>query len=1126
LFDADGGAAGLSATLTYATDLFDESTMVLFAERFVRVLEAVVADSSVVVGDIGVLGVAERDVVVSGWNGTSRVLEGVSGSGGVSLASLFVDRVVEVPGAVAVVFGGERLSYGEFGERVFRLARWLIGEGVGPEVLVGLGMRRGVDLLVGMYAVVVAGGAYVPLDPDLPVERNGFIVEVASPVLVLVSGGGDVGVFAGMGVGVSVVDVGSLDVSGFSGEVVGDGERLSVLRGSNAAYVIFTSGSTGRPKGVAVSHEAIVNRLLWMQDTYQLTGSDVVLQKTPFTFDVSVWEFFWALQVGASVVVAIPDGHRDPNYLARLIADESVTTMHFVPSMLAVFVSELEARGTRLPSLRMIFASGEALPAATAQRVFSALPHISLHNLYGPTEAAVDVTFHEVRPDESVIPIGAPVWNTRVFVLDRRLSPVPVGVEGELYLAGVQLARGYVGRPDLTADRFVAHPVPEARVRGERLYRTGDVVRWNARGELDYVGRSDFQVKLRGLRIELGEIETILLEQNSISQAAVLVRDEQLVAYVVTDAADFDSASVRAALGSKLAEYMVPSVFVELEEFPLGSSGKLDRKALPAPVVVIKEFRAPTTPVEEIVADTFAGVLGLERVGLDDDFFELGGNSLIATQLVSRLGQVLNTKIGVRELFEASSVADLATRIASQVGSGSVRALIAVARPERIPLSLAQQRYWFLNQYDTTSAVDNIPFAVRLSGELNVAALEAAMMDLIARHESLRTIYPDSLDGPRQEILHVEEADADLAVVDVQEVDIRRRVIDLMMTAFDVTTEIPRAAKLFKLADDDYVLAFVIHHVSADGASMAPLVRDVMVAYAARSAGEAPGWAPLPVQYADYALWQRETLGSEKDPDSIASQQVSYWKAALAGLPDQLDMPSDRPRPAHQSFRGDSVRFTVDAELHRALLELSRRHHTTLFMTMHAAFAVLLARLSNVSDIAVGTPVAGRGDKALDDMIGMFVNTLVFRSRVDSSMTFEELLAQTRETDLQAFAHADVPFERLVEVLNPVRSTARNPLFQVGLSFQNMTRASLELPGLTLAPVDVNSPLAKTDLQLTIFDGTTADGRPAEINAEFTFATDLFDRSTVDGFAERLVSVLRAVVGDSSVVVGDVELVG
>ncbi|MET4050658.1 amino acid adenylation domain-containing protein, partial [Rhodococcus sp. UYP5] len=898
------------------------------------------------------------------------------------------------------------------------------------------------------------------------------------------------------------------------------------MRGSNAAYVIFTSGSTGRPKGVAVSHEAIVNRLLWMQDTYGLTTSDVVLQKTPFTFDVSVWEFFWALQVGASIVVAIPDGHRDPNYLARLIADESVTTMHFVPSMLAVFVSELEGRETRLPSLRMIFASGEALPAATAQRVFSTLPHISLHNLYGPTEAAVDVTFHEVRPGETVIPIGAPVWNTRVFVLDRRLSPVPVGVEGELYLAGVQLARGYVGRPDLTADRFVAHPVPEARVRGERLYRTGDVVRWNADGELDYVGRSDFQVKLRGLRIELGEIETILLEQNSISQAAVLVRDEQLVAYVVTDSADFDSAAVRTALGSKLAEYMVPSVFVELEEFPLGSSGKLDRKALPAPVVEIKEFRAPTTPVEEIVADTFAGVLGLERVGLDDDFFELGGNSLIATQLVSRLGQVLNTKIGVRELFEASNVADLATRIASQVGSGGVRALIAVARPERIPLSLAQQRYWFLNQYDTTSAVDNIPFAVRLSGELNVAALEAAMMDLIARHESLRTIYPDSLDGPRQEILHVEESDADLAIIDVEEIDIRRRVIDLMMTAFDVTTEIPRAAKLFKVADREYVLAFVIHHVSADGASMAPLVRDVMVAYAARSAGEAPGWAPLPVQYADYALWQREVLGSEDDPDSIASQQVAYWKSALSGLPDQLDLPSDRRRPTHQSFRGDAVRFTLDATLHGALLELSRKHHTTLFMTMHAAFAVLLARLSNVSDIAVGTPVAGRGDKALDDMIGMFVNTLVFRSRVDSSMTFEELLAQTRETDLQAFAHADVPFERLVEVLNPVRSTARNPLFQVGLSFQNMTRASLELPGLTVSAVDVNSPLAKTDLQLTIFDGAMEGGRPAEIHAEFTFAADLFDVVTVDGFVERFVRVLEAVVADSSVVVGDIGVLG
>ncbi|WP_368655873.1 amino acid adenylation domain-containing protein, partial [Rhodococcus sp. 1168] len=930
------------------------------------------------------------------------MLEGVSGSGGVSLASLFVDRVVEVPGAVAVVFEGERLSYGEFGERVFRLARWLIGEGVGPEVLVGLGMRRGVDLLVGMYAVVMAGGAYVPLDPDQPAERNGFIVEVASPVLVLVSGGGDVGVFAGGGV--SVVDVGSLDVSGFSGEVVGDGERLSVLRGSNAAYVIFTSGSTGRPKGVAVSHEAIVNQISWLSERFGLGPADVVLQKTPVTFDVSLWELFGTLLSGGRLVLAAPDGHRDTRYLAQVIADEAITMTSFVPSMLSVFVAETAGFETEsFRSLRVVLVAGEALPMSVVRSFERALPGVALHNLYGPTEFTVHATEGVVRSSDGAVTIGSPVWNTRALVLDERLHPVPVGVSGELYLAGTQLARGYVSRPDLTAERFVAHPIPEASARGERLYRTGDVVRWNADGEIEYIGRSDFQVKLRGLRIELGEIEATLLEQNSVSQAAVIVRDEQLVAYVVTDSADFDSAAVRTALGSKLAEYMVPSVFVELEEFPLGSSGKLDRKALPDPVVEIKEFRAPTTPVEETVADTFAGVLGLERVGLDDDFFELGGNSLIATQLVSRLGQVLNTKIGVRELFEASSVADLAARIASQVGSGGQRALVAVDRPAQIPLSLAQQRYWFLNQYDTTSAVDNIPFAVRLSGELDVPALAAAVADLIARHESLRTVYPDSMEGPHQKILPVGEANASLEIADVQEDDVRHRVIDLMMTAFDVTTEIPRAAKLFKLAEDEYVLAFVIHHVSADGASMVPLVRDVMVAYAARSAGEAPGWAPLPVQYADYALWQRETLGSEKDPDSIASQQVSYWKTALAGLPDQLDMPSDRPRPAHQSFRGDSVRFSVDADLHRALLELSRRHHTTLFMTMHAAFAVLLARLSNVSDIAVGTPVAGRGDKALDDMIGMFVNTLVFRSRVDSSMTFEELLAQTRASDLQAF---------------------------------------------------------------------------------------------------------------------------
>ncbi|WP_156525200.1 non-ribosomal peptide synthetase, partial [Rhodococcus ruber] len=498
--------------ITYATDLFDASTVAGFAARFVRVLEEVVADPSVAVGDLEILEPGERSRVLEVWNDTGHAVPAVT------LVGLFEEQVRRSPQAPAVTFDGVSLTYGEFAGRVRRLARHLVSVGVGPESLVGLAMRRSIDLLVGMYAVVEAGGGYVPLDPDQPAERNGYILEVAAPVVVLTTTRDGFVVPGESSVRTLVLD--ELDVSGYSGAPVSDAERRAPLRGSNTAYVIFTSGSTGRPKGVAVSHAAIVNRLVWMQGRYGLTGADVVLQKTPFTFDVSVWEFFWPLQVGARLVVAAPDGHRDPAYLAALMAEQSVSVVHFVPSMLAVFVAEPTVAD--LPSLRYVFASGEALPGAVAARLRTLVPGAAVHNLYGPTEAAVDVTFHEVTDADVVsVPIGAPVWNTGVFVLDGRLHPVPVGVPGELYLAGVQLARGYVGRSDLTADRFVANPFGAA---GERLYRTGDLVTWTAGGELEYLGRTDFQVKLRGLRIELGEIEAALLEVPAVAQAVVLVR--------------------------------------------------------------------------------------------------------------------------------------------------------------------------------------------------------------------------------------------------------------------------------------------------------------------------------------------------------------------------------------------------------------------------------------------------------------------------------------------------------------------------------------------------------------------------------------------------------------------------
>ncbi|MEK8072440.1 non-ribosomal peptide synthase/polyketide synthase [Rhodococcoides navarretei] len=1108
----DGRGQGMAAELTYATDLFDAATVQGFAERFVRMLTAVVTDPSVSVGDIDLLDDTEREQIVTAWNSTEHEVPKQ-----LTLVDLFDRRVAETPDAQALVFEGERLTYAEFAARANRLARHLISVGVQPDSLVGLAIGRSLDLFVGMYAIVKAGAGYLPIDPTQPADRNEYIVATAAPVRILSTTRDHVD-FAG----VDTIDIDTLDVSEWSPAPLTDADRIAPLRSSNIAYVIFTSGSTGRPKGVGVSHDAIVNRLLWMQHEYALSADDVVLQKTPSTFDVSVWEFFWALQNGASVAIAVPDGHRDALYLLDVIARERVSVVHFVPSMMSVFVPEVERRRASGASLRMVFASGEALAPTTARALRRAIAGVELHNLYGPTEAAVDVTYHAVTDEDSdVMPIGAPVWNTTVYVLDSRLHPTPVGVAGELYLAGVQLARGYVRRPDLTADRFVANPFAPG---GERLYRTGDVVRWNRHGELEYVGRSDFQVKLRGLRIELGEIESALLAQRSISQAVVVVRREQLVGYVVPAGASVDTGSVLAALRSRLAEYMVPSTLIVLEEFPLGASGKLDRKALPDPAFEVTEYREPTNDIERTVADVFAQVLGVDRVGLDDDFFELGGNSLIATQLVSRLGVSLDTRIAVRELFDASTVADLAARLGTLVATGSRPPLVPQERPQHIPLSLAQQRMWFLNKFDVESAANNIPIAVRLSGLLDRRAMQIAVADVVARQESLRTVFPETDGTAHQLILDASSATPDLTPIDIAAHEVADAMRELATTGFDLSKDLPFRTRLFEVSPTEHLLVFVVHHIAADGFSLGPLTRDVMNAYAARSLNQEPFWSPLPVDYADYSLWQRKVLGSEDDPQSVVSQQIDYWKTALAGLPDQLDVPSDRPRPAVASNNGALVRFSIDEDLHRDLIDAARAENATLFMLVHTSLAVLLSRLSGEADIAIGTPVAGRGEAALDDLIGMFVNTLVLRTEIDTARRFDQVLADTRETDLSALTHVDVPFERLVEILNPARSTARHPLVQVVLAFQNLGQKDLELPGLSVSGVDFETLVALFDLQFTFVESIGPSGAPQGMTVDVTYATDLFDEATVVTLGERLITVLEAVADNLSTVVGDIEL--
>ncbi|MBY4383250.1 non-ribosomal peptide synthase/polyketide synthase [Rhodococcus fascians] len=1100
--------AGLTVALTYAADLFDKSTMARFGERFVRVLRAITAAPAAAVGEIDLLDSVERESVLTFGSGPAHEI-----TSGTTLVGQFDGRVEQTPDAQALVFEDVRLTYAELDARANRLARYLLSVGVGTDSTVGLAVGRSIELFVGMYAIVKAGAAYVPIDPAQPSERNEYIVSTASPVRVLSSTRDHVEF-----PGVETVDIDTVDVSEFSSAPVTDAEWTAPLRAENLAYVIFTSGSTGRPKGVGVSHAAIVNRLSWMQHEYPLGPQDVVLQKTPATFDVSVWEFFWAFQVGASVVVAVPEGHRDPSYLLDVIAREHVSVVHFVPSMMSVFTPEALRRPDAGASLRTVFASGEALAPATAQSLRRALPQVSVHNLYGPTEAAVDVTYHAVSDaDTAVVPIGSPVWNTDVRVLDSSLRPVPVGVSGELYLSGVQLARGYVSRPDLTADRFVADPFA---VDGARMYRTGDVVRWLPAGELEYVGRSDFQVKLRGLRIELGEIESALLDLPEIAQAVVIVRREQLVAYVVPTEGPVDVDRVRTALRGRLAEYMVPTTVVELAEFPLGGSGKLDRKALPDPEFEATPYRAPSDPVEEIVANVFGAVLGLDRVGVDDDFFALGGNSLVATQVAARLGAELGTTVPVRTMFEAGTVAALAAALESHVGHGVSAPLVPQERPERIPLSLAQQRMWFLNRFEPESAVNNIPVAIRLTGALDTAALNAAVVDVLDRHEALRTVYP-SVDGAgHQVILPAESVAPDLTPTTPSADGAVADLIAFASEGFDVTQSIPLRAKLFQVTDDEYVLVVVVHHISADGWSMGPLTRDVMTAYLARVAGDAPQWTPLAVQYADFALWQRAVLGDDADPSSLMAAQADYWRSALADLPSELTLPYDRPRPAVQSYSGGRFQFDIDADLRASLDDLARSTGTTLFMVLHGALALFLARMSTSDDVAVGTAVAGRGEAVLDDVIGMFVNTLVLRTSVDRSKGFTDLLGHVRDVDLDAFAHADIPFERLVDLLEPERTTARHPLFQVAIAFENLPPSEFHLPDLKVSAVDVEVDTAKFDLSLTLHEKSDGTG----LSAGFLYARDLFDENTIEVFSRRFRWLLEAIVATPNTPVGDLSI--
>ncbi|WP_089156238.1 amino acid adenylation domain-containing protein [Micromonospora sp. NBS 11-29] len=1119
---ADGAPAGVDGALEFSADLFDRTTAEALASRFVRLLAAVTADADVPLGAIELLDPAERRRLLIDWNTTGR-----PPGADERVHRLFERQAARTPDAVALVHDAAEVTYADLNARANRLARRLVGHGAGPERIVALALPRCVELVVALLAILKTGAAYLPVDTEYPAERIGGMLDDAEPVCVVTVPGACAGIPARL-------DRVRPEADGtVAGTDLDDAERRTPPAAGNPAYVIYTSGSTGRPKAVMMPGAGLSNLLAWHARRFPGGPGVRTAQFTAIGFDFSVQEILAPLVTGRTLVVPTDGVRSDPDALVGWLERHRVNEF-FAPNLVIEALAEAaERRGTALPDLTDVFQGGEALVPSERMRTFhDRLPGRRLHNVYGPAETHA-VTTHTLPVASATwpasAPIGRPVDRDRVYLLDETLRPVVPGMVGELYLAGAGVARGYLNRPALTGQRFVADPFAALfDDAGSRMYRTGDLARWTTAGELEFVGRADHQLKIRGFRIEAGEIEAALTACPGVGAAAVVARedrpgDRRLVAYLVpAKDATVDVQRLREELTRTLPGFMVPSAFVRLDALPLTRNGKLDRAALPAPVVA-DAGRAPRSPQEELLVALFAEVLGLPRVGVEDNFFNLGGHSLLATRLVSRIRTVLDVELAIRDLFEAPTVARLA-----EVLQRSVRdrrpALRPAPRPERVPLSFAQSRLWFLGRLGGPDPSYHLPVALRLTGALDRRALRLALGDVTDRHESLRTVFRDVDGVPHQHVLRPEEARPALPVHRTTPAALPDALAAAAREGFDLAADPMVRATLFEVAPEEHVLLLLLHHIAADGWSLAPLTRDLGTAYTARAGGEAPRWSALPVQYADYTLWQRTLLGTDDAPSDLLREQYDFWRRTLAGAPEELDLPTDRPRPAVAGRRGDAILRRLPAELHRDVSVLAREGGATLFMVVQAALAALLTRVGAGTDIPIGTPVAGRTDDALDDLVGLLINTLVLRTDTSGDPTFRELVARVRETDLAAYAHQDVPFEKLVEDLRPERSLARHPLFQVFLALQNAPSADLRLPGVEVRPEMVGLGVAKFDLTVNAVERRDADGAPAGLDVMVEYRTDLFDRRTVDALADRFVRVLGHAVADPDQPIGRLPL--
>jgi amino acid adenylation domain-containing protein len=1111
----------LEASLQYNPDILDEATIEQMAEQFQTLLSSIVKSPSARVNALPLLNETERQRQLVAWNDTASDYAWIP-----CLHRMFESQAERTPEAVAAVFRGERLSYRELNERANRVAHGLRAEGVGPEVRVGICFERSLEMLVAVVGVLKAGGAYVPLDPVYPKDRIAFMLEDMQARVLLTQEK----LVAGLPPHAGRTLCLDSDWEMFAGQSAENPTAVTTNR--NLAYIIYTSGSTGRPKGVMIDHLGAANTIVDMNERYGVGTGDRILALSSLSFDLSVYDMLGALAAGATIVVPNPSTTPDPAHWLELMSGEQVTIWNSAPALMELFIEYVSGNARPLPaSLRVVLMSGDWIPVKLPDQIKAQAPCVEVHSLGGATEASIwSITFpiHKVDPLWKSIPYGRPMVNQRFYVLDSDLQPAPVGVCGELYIGGIGVAQGYHNRQELTAEKFI--PDAFSAEPGRRLYRTGDLGRYLPDGNIEFLGRIDGQVKVRGFRIELGEIETMLDQHPDVRENVVMMRkspsgEKQLIAYVVPRqetaaapaaaddplAARLNKDDLRAFLKEKLPEFMIPAAFMTLPGLPLTPNGKVDRGALPQPDPAQaqegREMIAPRTPIEEVLAGLWTQVLNVEAVSMDDNFFELGGDSLLATQLITRLRHAFEVELPLHYLFESPTIAGLAEGIKlyqRSEQSAPVPPMLPVARDEKLPLSFAQQRLWLLDQLFPGQPFYNATNAVRFSGTLNREVLEQSINEIVRRHEALRTTFI-KVDGQPAQVI------ADTLFITPQVIDLselppeqREPRFDQLSTAesqrpFDLSKGPLLRVTLVRLDETEHALLLTFHHIVYDGWSFGVFMRELSALYDAFLKGLPSPLPELGIQYADFAAWQRQWLTRER-----VEKHLAYWGNQLAGS-TVLQLPTDMPRPEVQTLHGTRQSFVIPPELVQTLKAVSRREDVTFFMLLLASLQLLLFRYTGTEDVVVGSPVANRTHTEIDGLIGFFLNALPLRTDLSGNPTFIELLGRVRKTALGAYAHQDLPFEKLVEELRPGRKATHTPLFQVWFALQNAPMPSMALPELELSMMQVDDQTSKFDLVLSMFE------TPQGLVATWIYNTDVFKAPTIARMAGHFQTLLTSI---------------